>query len=320
MDIRDSISYFIKQNKKQCTGVRRLLNIPDYVFCAAAFRCGCRDYFCGRFYEKTFAQRKGYITQFRKDALAKKYNEKEMADRVDNKASFDAMFTKYLHRDWLDVDKSSMVEFTAFTERHEEFFVKAVNTSGGNSIWKCNPAKSKKTLKQLRSKMKGCILEEPIKQHGKMSSLHPSTVNTIRVNTVWSNGKPHVFAAVLRMGSKGCVDNFHAGGGMGAEVDLETGVVFTTAINMENKRFIFHPVTGEQIVGFRIPNWDQVIAMVKEMAAEVPQVRTVGWDVAVTEEGCCAVEGNSRCDFLICQMPRNIGRYDELKALLEEKE
>lgn len=318
MDIKDSISYFIKQNRKQCTGVRRILNVPDYIFCALAFKCGCRDYFCGKIYEKTFGQRKGYITQFRKDALAKKYNDREMAQRVDNKASFDAMFTKYLHRDWLDVDKSTMEEFEAFAGRHEEFFVKAVNTSGGNSIWKCNPAKSKKTLKQLRSKMKGCILEEPIIQHSRMSSLHPGTVNTIRVNTVWSGGEPHVFAAVLRMGSKGCVDNFHAGGGMGAEIDLETGVVFTTAINMENQRFIFHPVTGAQIVGFQVPNWDRVLAMVKEMASLVPQVRTIGWDVAVTEDGCCAVEGNSRCDFLICQMPRNIGRYHELKALLEE--
>lgn len=318
MDIKDSVSYFIKQNRKQCSGIRRWLNLPDYIFCMLAFKCGCRDYFCGKFYEKTFGQRVNYITQFRKDALAKQYNDKEMGERVDNKASFDAMFEKYLHREWLDVDKSTMEEFQAFTERHEEFFVKAVNTSGGNSIWKCNISKEKRTLKQLKKKMKGCILEEPIMQHPKMSSLHPSTVNTIRVNTVWSEGKPHVFAAVLRMGSKGCVDNFHAGGGMGAEVDLETGVVFTTAINMENQRFLFHPVTGTQIVGFQIPNWDKVLEMVKQMAAEVPQVRNIGWDIAVTEDGCCAVEGNSRCDFLICQMPQNIGRYRELKELLEK--
>lgn len=317
MDIKDSISYFIKQNHKQCSGVRRILNVPDYLFCAAAFKCGCRDYFCGTFYEKTFAQRKRYITQFRKDALAKKYNDKELAARIDNKASFDAMFSEYLHRDWLDVEGSTKEEFEAFLNRHNEFFVKAVNTSGGNQIWKCNMAKEKRSLKQLRASMKGCILEEPIIQHPAMSSLHAGTVNTIRVNTVWSGGKPHVFAAVLRIGSKGCVDNFHAGGGMGAEADLKTGVVFTTAINMENERFIFHPVTGTQIVGFQIPNWDKVLEMVKEMATRVPQVRTIGWDVAVTQDGCCAVEGNSRCDFLICQMPQNIGRYEELKGLLE---
>lgn len=318
MDVKDSISYFVKQNRKQCSGIRRWLNLPDYMFCMLAFKCGCRDYFCGKFYEKTFGQRRNYITQFRKDALARKYNDSELACQVDNKASFDAMFTKYLYRDWLDVDKSSMEEFQAFTERHEEFFVKAVNTSGGKSIWKCRPAESGKTLKQLRKKMKGCILEEPIRQHPKMGTLHPTTVNTIRVNTVWSKGKPHVFAAVLRMGSKGCVDNFHAGGGMGTEIDLNTGVAFTTAINMENERFLFHPVTGTQIVGFQIPNWDKVLEMVKQMASEVPQVRIIGWDIAVTEEGCCAVEGNSRCDFLICQMPQNIGRYQELKKLLEE--
>lgn len=316
MDIKDSISYFTKQNRRQCKGFRRFWNLPDYIFCMLAFKCGCRDYFCGKIYEKTFGQRLNYITQFRKDALAKKYNDKELSRRVDNKASFDAMFAPYLHREWLDGDTCSMEEFQAFTERHEEFFVKAVNTSGGSSIWKCNPSKDKRSLLELREAVKGCILEEAIIQHPKMSSLHPSTVNTIRVNTVWSEGKPHVFAAVLRMGSKGCVDNFHAGGGMGAEVDLETGVVFTTAINMENQRFIFHPVTGTQIVGFQIPNWDKVLEMVKQMAAEVPEVRNIGWDIAVTEDGCCAVEGNSRCDFLICQMPRDIGRYKELKELL----
>lgn len=319
MDIKDSISYFMKQNRKQCSGIRRWLNLPDYLFCMLAFRCGCRDYFCGRFYEKTFARRKNYITQFRKDALAQTYNDKTLAARVDNKASFDAMFEKFLYRDWLDVDHSTMEEFQAFLDRHEEFFVKAVNTSGGNHIWKCRPAEESEPPKRLRRRMKGCILEEPIRQHPRMGSLHPGTVNTIRVNTVWSEGKPHIFAAVLRMGTKGCVDNFHAGGGMGAEIDLKTGVVFTTAVNMENERFLFHPVTGTQIVGFHIPHWDKVLELAEKLARMVPKVRIVGWDIAVTEQGCCVVEGNSRCDFLICQMPQDIGRYLELRSLLEKK-
>lgn len=318
MDIKDSVSYFIKQNRKQCRGLRRWLNLPDYLFCMVAFKCGCRDYFCGRFYEKTFGQRLNYITQFRKDALARKYNDRELGQRIDNKASFDAMFERYLHREWLYVDQSTLEEFEGFAARHPEFFVKAVDTSGGNHIWKCCPAKETRSLSQLFLEMKGCILEEPIRQHPKMASLHEGTVNTIRVNTVWSGGKPRVFAAVVRMGTKGCVDNFHAGGGMGAEIDLKTGVVITTAVNMENQRFAFHPVTGTQIVGFQIPNWKQVLTMAQEMAASVPSVRSVGWDIAVTEQGCCAVEGNSRCDFLICQMPRDIGRYRELKRLLEK--
>ena len=68
------------------------------------------------------------------------------------------MFSEYLHRDWLDVEGSTKEEFEAFLNRHNEFFVKAVNTSGGNQIWKCNMAKEKRSLKQLRASMKGCIL------------------------------------------------------------------------------------------------------------------------------------------------------------------
>ncbi len=44
-----------------------------------------------------------------------------------------------------------------------------------------------------------------------------------------------------------------------------------------------HPVTGEVIVGFQIPFWNQIIELVKELAYVVPQVRYVGWNIAITE-------------------------------------
>ena len=76
-----------------------------------------------------------------------------------------------------------------------------------------------------------------------------------------------------------------------------------------------HPDTGIAIEGFRIPHWPDVLRVVSEGARAFPELRTLGWDVALTTEGIFLLEANHHWDPHGPQitLQRGIGR--EMAAL-----
>ena len=58
-----------------------------------------------------------------------------------------------------------------------------------------------------------------------------------------------------------------------------------------------------KIQGFAIPYWEEAKAMCLEASQVVPQMRYVGWDVAITPNGPVFVEGNNLPGYDILQMP-----------------
>ena len=64
-----------------------------------------------------------------------------------------------------------------------------------------------------------------------------------------------------------------------------------------------HPVSGLATKGFQIPHWDKVLAVTEEAARRLEGVGMVGWDVAVTQDGVCLIEGNSEASYQIIQLP-----------------
>lgn len=53
-----------------------------------------------------------------------------------------------------------------------------------------------------------------------------------------------------------------------------------------------HPVTGNLFEGFVIPGWPQVCELARHAALAALPARTIGWDIAVTPDGPCLIEGN----------------------------
>ena len=93
------------------------------------------------------------------------------------------------------------------------------------------------------------------------------------------------------------------GGGIFAPVDVETGVICRDGMNLDNKFFEVHPVSGKKIKGFQVPHWDEVLTLAATAAKRFKGVRMVGWDIAVTEEGVSLIEGNSESNYQFAQLP-----------------
>ena len=136
-----------------------------------------------------------------------------------------------------------------------------------------------------------------------------------------ANGEPRIVLAIARFGKKGNVaDNFH-NGGVGAVIDIDTGVIISEAINREHIRSPYHPDSKEKILGFKYPKWEQIKEAVCEAAKEIPEMRNVGWDVAINENGQIEfVEGNGRPNYDALQSPDQVGRRFRYEPYLFEIE
>ena len=152
-----------------------------------------------------------------------------------------------------------------------------------------------------------------------MSDFNPSSVNTLRVVTINTGKTIEIMNAVFRCGNgKGCTDNFHHLG-LAALVDIDTGIVYTQAIDKKNNRYILHPISNKQIVGFKIPYWENVLETVKCAADVNKNIRYVGWDIAINNDGTiCIIEGNSASDPDVVQMPDQIGKWNKYKEIINK--
>lgn len=151
------------------------------------------------------------------------------------------------------------------------------------------------SIAELRTRLDGrYLLQERIRQHPEMSLMNPAAVNTVRLITFHHDGRPQLAFAAMRIGVRGkSVDNW-AAGGLIVKVDAATGTVrgdgfFKPGYGGRARQ---HPDTGVQLDGFCIPHFHDAVAQALRLHAYLPQIHSVGWDVAIAEHGPTIIEGN----------------------------
>jgi len=276
------------------------------MYCGFRYGCSFDDYFRYEFYKKSNYERNKFITYRRSKNLIQNCNDPEYICYFNDKATFNTKFSAFIHRDWIDCHEATDEELQSFITQHERVLIKPRKGGQGKGI---RLITINDYRKGLVNGIDNCIAEEVLIQHPELSKLNPSSVNSIRVLTY--NGD--IIAAALRMGSnKSIVDNLHSDGICG-HIDLQSGVIDILGVDNNMNKYLYHPNSRVLLPGFIIPNWDQLIACVKEAAGLVKQVKYVGWDVAVLEDGIAIIEGNHDPGHDIVQMIAQTGLWSELK-------
>ena len=136
------------------------------------------------------------------------------------------------------------------------------------------------------------LCEEIIKQHNELNKLYDKSVNSLRLFTfITDNNEVVVLNSIFKIGNGGITDNFSSGSMY--TFTNEEGIIIAPAIDQNDNYFENHPITNKQIINFSIPFYKEACDLVKDAALVVPNVRYVGWDVAITNEGPVIIEGNS---------------------------
>lgn len=295
-----------------------LFLIVDYLFLLIFRGFAFNDYLNYELYNKSFKERKEYVSVKDQDKFYELVSPSLYKESFSNKTKFMKLFKDYVKRDF--IDKSNCInDLVKFLNKNEEIIVKPIDGLGGANVTKLK-SKNIKNIDLFYNEMvkNNYLVEELVKQHKSLAEFSPSSVNTIRIMTSNINNNPQVVFAALRVGNgKNHVDNFHQGG-MASLVNVETGILTSEAVDKDLHHYKYHPLSKKAFKGYKIPYFDEAKELVLKASKVVPEIKVVGWDVAITPDGPVIIEGNRRAGFDIVQVVSGVGRKDIIREIKKE--
>jgi hypothetical protein len=130
------------------------------------------------------------------------------------------------------------------------------------------------------------IVQEVIKQDSRMSAFSSSSVNTIRIVTMYTKKESVIILAAIMLCGVGesYISNW-AAGGINIGIDRETGRLQKFGYDKKGTRYREHPTSRVTFEGFIIPQWQRIIDLAIKIQKALPCYRILGIDVALQESG-----------------------------------
>ena len=301
----------------------RLALVFDSIISSFKYNISLLEYFNFEFFNKKNNIRSQYAGTGYMYEYQVIMNPKQYRKNFEDKREFLNKFSKFIiHKHYLLKDFKNMLDNQELAKKlPKKILLKRHDGQCGKGIEIIDTTKlSLKALKKKLQSTKNDMVEEYIEQHSKLKELSPSGLNTIRIySQVNSSGVVDILACRLRISVNSIVDNL-AAGNLVASIDSNTGIVNSNGFysDITKPEMIKHPITDMSINGFEIPHWDKTISMVKDAALHYPYCKSIGWDIAITENGLGLIEGNHDWCKLVWQLPAKKGLKLELERYLKK--
>jgi len=195
------------------------------------------------------------------------------------------------------------------------FIKKNTGSGGGKNIFKVSheslsndSGELDRIFKIVRSA--DFVFQEEVIQHDELNRLNPYCVNTLRIETFTNKAnESKIMSGIIRLGfNKSFIDNVSKGGAY-VGINFSTGKLRDRAVsdftNGRARSYFEHPETKIKFEGYEIPYFKEIVNLVESAAQLIPQVKVVGWDVAITPDGPLLIEGNE----LPGMMSSDIGQH-----------
>lgn len=316
LDIKKLIKFLEFANQQ--TGISKYRILLDLVVSTFQYNISILDYFYFRFYNQSKAERNtwagtGYMYEYQRVM-----NPIHAREVLANKVLFLSKLKPFIKRDfntykeiiqdptiikkWMKSNTGKVVVKNSRGQVGAEVEVLAIKDFTPDSLLSY----------MLRNSFD--LIEEFVVQHDHLMQLSPTGLNTVRVITQLENGEVHILGARLRISINSFVDNL-AAGNVAAPIDINSGKVIGAGVYSDITKMPeeVHPITNQTIIGFEIPYWIEVIALVKEAALLISENKSVGWDIAITNHGPILIEGNHNWCKLLWQLPVNEGLKHKLE-------
>lgn len=256
-----------------------------------------------------------------------------------------APFKQYLPELYLQVEKDgihflpdfnqearSPEAILEFIKKKECLAFKPLNSSGGVGFKKIEYVEGifrknhqmiseKELLEQLFSS-ESYVLSEFIFPQEDIARINPFSTSTIRLIVLHDDDDVvRIGGAYIRFGTKeGITDNL-SGGGFMAAVDTESGKIIGPGIYGKYRGFekvYVHPDTKE-VIGGQIKDWHNILKVIHDIAHYLPQIKYVGYDIAVTNESFKIIEANSLQEVINFDTYFDLPENDAMKVFFEKR-
>lgn len=256
--------------------------------------------------------------------LMTKYNMSDDKEVLDNKFKFLKFFSKLTNRAfWSNVNEPGYEAFMEFLNRvnSEQIIVKPLKGLAGKNIKKYDlEARDAEEIYKEINKQGDIIAEECVVNHDDLS-FGSGALNSMRILSIYENQRCNIIYAFFRVGIRNnIVDNLSQGGYI-SRINLETGMLESNGITMNEQIYINDPVSMKKIKGTQIPYWQEALDMIDKASSMIKNVGFVGWDVAISPYGPILIEGNSNPlvsanEYLYLE--KEFGHRDILEKYLDE--
>ncbi|MDQ3289709.1 MAG: hexapeptide transferase [Bacteroidota bacterium] len=306
---------FVKEQKH----VSSLALFKDILTCSVKYNISLMDYFQLRFYEHAEKERAEYAGTGFMYEYQLYMNPKKYRDVLEDKIKFLNQFKDFSGRKWATLE---------MLENNPQLVREFIENPSGKIVLKNSTGQAGKEVEifdstglevsSLLTKMRTGgydLIETFVVQHQELMRLAPTALNTLRIVTQISGNQAIIITARLRISVNSNVDNLTAGN-CAAPIDIETGIVCGPGVygDITKQDAYEHPVTGVAIVGFQIPFWKECLQLVTKAALMIPENRSIGWDIAITNDGPILIEGNHNWGRVLWQLPEKKGlKKDILK-------
>ncbi|MFZ0280269.1 MAG: sugar-transfer associated ATP-grasp domain-containing protein [Bacteroidales bacterium] len=283
-------------------------------------------YFSRYLFKKGTTNIKNYLPNRLIKKITPSFNDQKVKEVLDNKLYFNLFYSQsdislpkilmYNHRNIFIAGKkrieiNNILDFTALLDEifkqnplsDSIFIKKTYSSASGRNIYKlylhqikANPEVIGEVFSEvIKSEY---LFQETVKQHPELNKLNPSSLNTIRFDSfIDKDGKVDIISAFLKMSTNNShVDN-NIAGGCGVGIDLKSGRLKKSGYSKIKisgvKVLTSHPVTKTIFEDLKVPFFNEAKELVLNTAGLLPELRLVGWDVAIGESGPILIEGNS---------------------------
>ena len=260
------------------------------LICAILYGASPKNYYWFGFYDMDHSHRKTFVTHMMSEKIQKRCNDPAKTRLFQNKGLFYETFEKYMGRRCLTTDQMSGPE--KLTDLGAKIIYKPITGSQGFGIkvFDLNDEEPEQVFETLIGLPAG-VIESFLTQHKLMGEMSDAAVNIVRIVTGVVGQEVFVLGATVAFARKLPYTNA-SGDAIFAIVDIRNGEIVSDGCDYEERIYQTHPVSGRRLMGFHIPFWNQILDLVRAAAMEVPEVRYVGWDIAITENGPVIIEGN----------------------------
>ena len=219
-----------------------------------------------------------------------------------------------------------------------DYIAKPSNGTHGEGIWgfsKLNDSfqlEDRKTISRdsfakyldLLCRNQSVLIQARIRHHSRIEEFSPSeALQTLRIYSLIDQEESILlFSMFKQAGDNKLTDNFNMGKNDSTSwsVDLKTGEL-THGYQINSSGYGYKEIP-KSVLNINhqatIPYWQETLSLVHKAANEFLPIKTIGWDVAVTNDGPIIIEGNSFSDpATLLREYNKLNIYQKLKEQTE---
>ena len=275
------------------------------------------DYTLFELYKKRGCEINRFMTYRRFWKLVKQFDRETFYNTID-KANVYERYAEFIKRNWLLTnDFVDDDEIRRFVGMHKKTLVKPISSDSGKGVFTISVDKPDEIAVFLQErKNQTYLLEEICENCEELKAINPSSLNTLRIDTmVNAYGEIEIFSVHLRCGRGGAiVDNWGAGG-VAYPIDIKTGIINAPGLDLQGNRYIYHPGTEKVMIGYKVPRYEEACKFAKDIIQKNKKVVFAGLDLAILEDRIERIEINFPPAHIFLQAVDQVGRNDMAKRI-----